>query len=316
MLHERNALAEDLPKGVGTDAALSGLRWPTNSQDAWAIVKTAERDDVRKRLQFRIGPAVRLGNEAAPTCDRRRFVALTTSGEPGALVTLHRAPPVGPDPATMQTLLGRLRGLRLGVLDLPMLDGEMDGAWWVVERIAVESSAGDLVDRGRLSVLHAGFAIRDLARAVMAMHRAKLTHGAITLETIRITATGATLGGFCFPGDGSVRVDLEALSRVAWAMLSGERDAVPGGRLSELRRGVPRALDLLADQLQVGISSGRPISAAAILGALDAMPGRRVDRSAEILAVGPPRARPVSPVTWAVAAGAIVLMIALLAIQG
>jgi hypothetical protein len=242
-------------------------------------------------------------------------VALRAPGEAGALVTLHRAPPIGPDPAAMQELLGRLRALRQPAIELPVVDGEMDGAWWVVERITVESTAGELVDRGRLSVLHAGLAIRDLSRAVMAIHRAGMTHGAISLETTSITATGARIGGFAFPGHGSVRVDLEALNRVAWTMLSGEREAVAGCRLSEIRRGVPRGLDLLGDQLLTGIANGRPLTAAAILGALDAMPVRRVDRSAEIPAIGAPRLRGSATVTWSVVAGAILLVVALLALQ-
>jgi len=273
-------------------------------------------DGWRKRLQLALWPLVALGEEFPPAGDQRRFAAVTREGEEAAVVTFHRAPPAGPEPAMMHAALGQLAALAHPVLSLPIADGEVDGRWWVVELNSPGASAGQRLRQGRLPLGEAVAAIRDLARAVVVMHRRGITHGAISLDSVRLTPTGASLGGFGVPSAGSARLDLDALARVAWALLSGETGEPTARPLSAMRRGVSRALDAFTEQLHDAIAAGRPWRAEAILESLDAIPVRRPARFDALAAVDSRLARPSPLVAWAIVAAAVLLVIALVATRG
>lgn len=277
---------------------------------------TMAGDGWRKRLQLALWPLVTLGDEVLPPGDQRRFAAVTREREEAAVVTFHRAPPAGPEPAMMHLALSELAALAHPGLALPIAEGEVDGRWWVVELESPALSATERLRRGRLPLGEAVAAIRDLARAVVAMHRHGITHGAISLDTVTLTPTGALLGGFGVPSAGSARLDLDALARVAWALLSGETGEPTARPLSAIRRGVSRALDAFGAQLHDAIVAGRPHRAEAMLESLDAIPVRRPGRYEAFAAFDSRMVRPSPIVAWAIVAAAVLLAIALVATRG
>ena len=231
------------------------------------------------------------------------------------LVTLHPAPPIGPEPRELLRRIDVLRQLGHATLVLPSACGELDGCAWVVE---LESELPDVRDRMAMApftLATAVAAIRDLTRAVAAMHRREITHGAIDLDAIRIDGDAVRLGGVGLSLGATRRDDLDALGLVAWGLLSGERRPTAGRRLSQLRRGVSPELDALAASLVAPNPADRPQRAEAILDALDAVPTPRRGPLASI--VDPmghdarPRAR--GALGWAVACVAIALLAILLA---
>ena len=269
-------------------------------------------DSLKPRLQLCLGVRAELGDEilGAPGC--RAFAGLTRADRRPVIVTLHSPPPAGPDPAALRDCVARLRGLEHGLLDLPLVDGDLDGRAWILDAVSSDPAAFDRLNSGPLPLAHGVSAIRDLARAVAASHRQGIVHGAINLDTVRITADGARLGGIGHSMGGSVRGDLDALGEVAWALLSGEV-LVPSSRpLSAIRRGVAPSLDALCLTLRAPDPRDRPQRAEAILDALDAVPTRRANPLASIVDVGLHDGRPRRAIAWLVVGAAVLLLLALL----
>lgn len=270
------------------------------------------RDTLRQRLQLSLGARAELGEEIDGGVDRRAFKATTRDAGIPVVVTLHRAPPDGPDPDAMQGRLGRLRGLEHGVLDLPLAAGSLDGHVWVMDMVPELPSACERLATGPLPLVQGVSAIRDLARAITAMHRCGITHGAIDLHVVRIGSTGLRLGGVGQTLGGTVRADLDALGEVAWALLSGELKPRPFRPLSTIRRGVAPSLDALCGALRAPDPRDRPQSAGAILDALDAVPTHRSNPLASIVDAGLHDGRPRRAMVWIVVGAAILLVLALL----
>jgi serine/threonine protein kinase len=181
----------------------------------------------------------------------------------------------------------------------------------------MEATSGDTLARerlhsGPLSLTHAVSATRDLARALAAVHRRQLVHGAIGLDSVRITSDGARLGGVGRSLEGSVRGDLDALGEVMWALFSGEVEGGSLQPLSKVRRGVTPTLDALFASMRAPDPRDRPQRAEAILSALDAVPTRRRNPLASIVDVGLHDARPRRAVVWLVVGAAVLLLAALL----
>ena len=267
---------------------------------------------VRQRLQLSLGDRAELGEESLVGADRRAFVASTRDGGIAVVVTLHQAPPGGPDPDAMQSRVSRLRELEHGVVDVPLAAGNLDGHAWVMEAVSLLPSARDRLAAGRVPLAEGVSAIRDLARALAALHRRGITHGAIDLQTVRIGSAGLRLGGVGQALGGSVRDDLDALGEVAWSLLSGEVERRSARPLSTIRRGVAPSLDALCAHLRAPDPRHRPQRAEAVLDALDAVPTRRSSPLESIVDVGVHDVRPPRGVAWLVVGAAILLLLALL----
>lgn len=232
------------------------------------------------------------------------------------IVTVHPAPPAGPHPDLIHEHVARVRELEHVLLELPIADGNLDGRAWVMEAVPPHLAALDRLHAGPLPLAHGVSAIRDLARALAATHRKGLTHGAISLETVRITPDGARLGGVGRSMSGSVRGDLDALGEVAWALLSGDVEAPALRPLSRVRRGIAPNLEALCLSMRAPDPRHRPQRAEAILDALDAVPTRRSNSLASIVDVGLHDVRPQRAVAWLVVGVAIFMLFALLQSRG
>ena len=180
---------------------------------------TSVGDAMRKRLQLNLGLLVELGDEVPSPAGGRAFAALQRGSGGQVIVVVHRAPPDGPSAAEMHQRIAHLRLVGHPLLDLPLDDGELDGHFWSIEPVLQLPDALDRLEDGRLPIPLAVSALRDLSRALAAIHRRGLTHGAINLRTAQIGETGGRLGGFAQTAGGSVRfTSCQAqCSRFRWA---------------------------------------------------------------------------------------------------
>lgn len=269
-------------------------------------------DALRQRLQLAIGLQATLGDEVASPVGGRAFAAILREGGHPVVVTVHRAPPDGPDAGALHRRLVSLIALAHPLLDLPLGDGEIDGHAWVIEPVSPLPAMSGRLASGALPLLLAVSVIRDIARTLVAMHRRGITHGFINSQTVRISESGARLGGLGLTAGGSERGDLDALGVVAWTLLSGEPVPSSARVLSKVRRGVPRSLDALCASFCARSPAERPQSAAAVLEALDAVPIRRTNPFTSIVDAGFHDGRQRRVMGWVIAGLAILLLFALL----
>lgn len=263
---------------------------------------------LHSRLQLSLGAVAELGDELAGVAGRRRFAAVAREGSHPVIVTLHLPPPAGPDAAALRRRLDGLRELGHGTLELPLACGELDGCAWVADAVPSVPAAADRLAAGPLPLAQAVSVIRDIARALAAMHRRGIFHGAIDLDVVGLGGRGARLGGLGLSLGGSPRDDLDALGRVAWALLNGERRPTSVRPLSQLRRGVSLELDALCASLVAADAADRPQRAEAILDALDAIPTPRRNSLTSVVDPGLHDARPRRGLGWLILGAAIVAL--------
>jgi hypothetical protein len=276
----------------------------------------ATLESLRRRLQVSLGAVAELGTELGGTTSRRSFAATSRENGRRVTVTVHAAPPMGPEPTAVARRIAQLRNLRHAALDLPIASGEVDGHAWVVDATPAVPVAADRLATGPLSLNHAVSAIRDLARALTAMHRCGIVHGAIDLTTVSVGPDGARLGGAALSNGGSLQGDLDDLGLVAWALVSGELHDPSSPSLSAIRRGVPRELDALCTVWLGDNPARRPRRAEAILEVLDAIPTRRLRAPGWIGDVVTQDGRPRPRAGWLLLGAGALVAIVLLALHG
>ncbi|HEY8061268.1 MAG TPA: hypothetical protein VID74_00650 [Gemmatimonadales bacterium] len=265
----------------------------------------------RPRLQLSLGAVAVLGDEIACVAGRRRFAAHERETQRRIIVTLHAPSPSSPALAALQRRLDVLRELGHATLDLPLACGEVDGCAWVAELAPTVPTLSDRLAGGPLPLNQAVSMIRDLTRALVAMHRRDMCHGALELDVIGLAGDGARLGGLGLSLGGVRREDLDALGCVAWTLLSGERRPKAVRPLSMLRRGVSLELDALCASLIAERPADRPQRAEAILDALDGIPTARRPL-ASIIDHGWHDARPRRGLGWLMFGAALVALAVLL----
>jgi hypothetical protein len=266
---------------------------------------------LRPRLQLSLGAVAELGDEIAGVAGRRRFAALERGTDRPVVVTLHAPSPAGPAVTALQRRLDGLRELGHASLALPLACGDLDGCAWVADLAPSVPTLSDRLAARPLPLNQAVSMIRDLARALAAMHRRDVCHGAIDLDTICIDGNGVRLGGVGLSLGGVRREDLDALGLVSWALLSGERRPTAVRPLSVLRRGVSPELDALCASLVAEHPGDRPQRAEAILDALDAIPTPRRPLGS-IIDQGWQDARPRRGLGWLMFGAALVALAVLL----
>jgi hypothetical protein len=270
---------------------------------------------LRARLQLSIGSIAELGEEMGGDSSQHRYSAAARDGGRPLIVTVHPPPPNGPDLGAMDLRLVRLRELGHRVLDLPVAWGDVDGRGWVADDLPSIPTAAERLARGPLALQEGVSVIRDVARALAAMHRREIAHGAISLEAIRI-GDGGTRVGHVGNGLGvSPRHDLDALGEVAWLLLSGQRGPSRPRPLSQLRRGVSPELENLCAMLLAADPVRRPQCAEAVLDALDSIPSRRAGPPGFIDRAERDARRPMH-VAWFIVGAAALLLLVLAALRG
>lgn len=229
-------------------------------------------DRLPLRLRLALGRVATVGDERPTTGGLRRFDArLPGTAEGGKAthqVVLGAPPPDGPAPASVERLVKAIQALQHPHLVGVMAVGEFEGRAWVVEaRLDAPTVAHRIQSRGMLSVREAIAALREIARALVALHRRGIVHGGIHPKMVHLVASGGAhlrTGS----GEGTTLDDLHALGVLGWVMLTG---APPSAVGASWRPGVPQELrDLLEGLVQR--DRARLLRAEEVLAALDAFP--------------------------------------------
>jgi hypothetical protein len=267
-------------------------------------------DALHQRLRLAVGARAELGEEI-PGVGCRAFRATLADGGP-AVAAVYRAPPEGPEPKAIGARVDAVRELAHGLIDVPLAAADLDGHTWVIEAASPLPTARERLGTGMPPLTQGVSAIRDLCRALVALHRRGIAHGSITLDTVRINSDGARLGGISRSLGGSVRSDLDALGDVTWALLTGETNGRSSRPLSKIRGGVAPGLEALCLAFAATDPRHRPQSASAVLEALDSVPTRRARPLSSIVDAGMNDGRPRRAVVWLVVGAAFLLLLALL----
>lgn len=225
-------------------------------------------DTLRPRLQLALGGAATLGDELPALRGRRRYAAESPLGARRLVATLHPLPPEGPRPEALQEKVDRLREIGHANIALPVAMGELDGRTWAVDgEDGLLTAEARLRERGALPVREAVQVIRDVARALAAMHRRGLSHGALGLDTVMLAPEGTLLTGLALHEGGGAVADLEALSQLSQALFHGGH-----GDSAAFRRRLPPEIAALLESMASGDPARRPQRAEAILAVLDTFP--------------------------------------------
>lgn len=225
-------------------------------------------DTVRPRLQLALGGDTIISDEQPALRGRRVYTA--HAPEHGRLlrVTLHPSPPEGPSPQVLREKLSRLTELNHASIDLPIAVGEIEGRAWVVEKETDGVTvAAWVAEHGPRPVREAVRVVRDVARALVAMHRRGLAHGALGLDTVWLTPEGTRITGLALSEGGIAGDDLDGLARIARTLFYGDR---PGS--VSTRRRLPPEIAALLESMGSDDPARRPHRAEAVLGVLDTFP--------------------------------------------
>lgn len=233
----------------------------------------------RAELQLAIGAAAVIGEELAPRGTLRCFAGRSPDAATGGPVTrvvlLHPLPPEGPVRGRMLERMAGIRTLRHGGLVAPLATGVLHDHTWVVEALPATLTLEDRVrDGGAVSVQEAVRVLRESARALSALHRGGMTHGALDAGAVECGATVA-LHRLGHADGGTMTDDLHALGRLGWLALIGRPWQV-GDRSPRARRdSVPTELDLIIAGLLDPDAASRTASAEVVLEQLDWFPDHR-----------------------------------------
>jgi hypothetical protein len=229
-------------------------------------------DGLPLRLRLALGRVATVGDERPATGGLRCFEARLPEAPPGSRAT-HQvvvgAPvPDGPSAASVVVLVRAMQGLQHPHLVGVVAAGEFEERAWVIEaRLEAPTVAHRIQSRGVLSVREAIATLREIARALVALHRRGIVHGGIHPTMVHLLPTGGAqlrTGS----GEGTAMDDLHALGALGWVMLTGARPPVTG---ASWRSGVPPEVRDLLEQL-VRRDRHRLLRAQEVLAALDAFP--------------------------------------------
>jgi hypothetical protein len=169
--------------------------------------------------------------------------------------------------------MASIRALQHPGLMAPLATGTVDAQAWVVEPAPSTATLAERLAGGTLCSVHDTVQLlRDGARALAALHRRGLYHGALDAAALTFDATGARLHALGRRTDGNVSDDLHALGVLAARAMHG--DPSPGAPHGRRRHDVPAPLGELLAALTNPERAQRPTSADAVLGALDWFPAQ------------------------------------------
>lgn len=235
-------------------------------------------DSLPLRLRVALGHVAEIDDEEAATGGRRVFLARGRQDDPSRPATrrviLHPAPPDGPTPDALHRRADQLLVLTHPTIAAPVATGVFEGRGWVVDPIPPGMPlATRLAERGTLSLREAVGVLRDVTRALTALHRRGLAHGHLTAATVLLESRGTVLAGLGLEASGLPADDLHALGLLAWEMLVGAPFRGSGERgLRAYRPSASPQLEALIVGLVEREGAPRPAKAAEVLAALDHFP--------------------------------------------
>jgi hypothetical protein len=160
----------------------------------------------------------------------------------------------------------------------PLATGEVEGRAWVVEPLPSATLADTVAERGGLTPAAVVELLRGTARALEALHRRGIAHGALSAAVIGWDGSAPLLHGLGRTVSADPQPDWQALGRIAGEALAG----ASAGSFPELAA--------VLDRLRHAGFDGPPVNGEAILRSLDRFPGAKAP-AAESLVDGRGRGR-------------------------
>lgn len=235
-------------------------------------------DSLPLRLRLAVASAAELGEEEAATGGRRVFLARARTDAPDAppsrRVVLHPLPPDGPTRDVLSRRADQLLVLTHPAIAAPIGTGEFEGRAWIIDPIPPGTPLLQrLAERGTLPLREAIAILREVTRALAALHRRDLAHGRLWAGTVMLDRRGTVLTAFGLVADGTPQDDLRALGALAWEMLVGlPPQAVGSWPLRTYRPSAPADLERLVAGLLSPDDVPRPGRAEDVLDVLDHFP--------------------------------------------
>lgn len=185
-------------------------------------------------------------------------------GGPSRLVVVHPGPPDGPTAGALLDRMASIRAAGHAGIAAPLATGEVDGQGWIIEPLTPPATVAQrLAVRGRLSTSETVGLLRDVARALAALHRCGVAHGALTLDGLAFEGRGIILHQLGRSTSTDCAGDWRALGTLLQEVIAQG----PSGR-HQLPQGV---VDLIARLTTAG-TTGPVLTANEILGVLDRFP--------------------------------------------
>ncbi|HET9065739.1 MAG TPA: hypothetical protein VFN22_07975 [Gemmatimonadales bacterium] len=183
---------------------------------------------------------------------------------PSRAVVVHPGPPHGPTAGALLDRMASIRAAGHTGIAAPLATGEVNGQGWIIEPLTPPATvAARLAVRGRLSTSETVGLLRDVARALAALHRCGVAHGALGLDGLAFEGRGIILHQL----GRSTSTDCAGDWRTLGTLLQEVMSHSPSGR-HHLPQGV---VDLIARMTTAGIT-GPALTANEILGFLDRFP--------------------------------------------
>lgn len=233
-------------------------------------------DAWQARFRLALGGAAEPSAELPSASGYRLFEARrpgeSSERSPTRFVVLHSADAESPRAGPLLDRMASIHALANSALAGPLAVGEWEGQAWVVEpRPEGSTLARRLEEVGTLRMAEMIRILRDLARAVAAMHRRGLVHAELNSAHVYLSPRGTTrLAGLGRATNGSSHDDLRALGRLAMAMTGGPPSG-EGATWAPAYR-LPAGLDRVIRGL---VHEAPPPDAEELLAALDHHPTRR-----------------------------------------
>lgn len=180
------------------------------------------------------------------------------------IVVIHLPPPDGPTAGALLDRMASIRAAGHTGVAAPLATGEVAGQAWVVEPIVpLTTVARRLADRGGLSTGETVHVLRGVARALVALHRRGVAHGALNASVIALVGQEVVLHHLGRTVSTATDDDWRALG----AMMQG---IVNGGRPT--RHQLPPALLALIARMASPDPASPVPGGSEVLGILDRFP--------------------------------------------
>lgn len=188
----------------------------------------------------------------------------SADGRPSRVVVVHRVPPDGPTAGALLDRMASIRAASHTGIAAPLATGEVNGQGWIVEPLTPSATmAQRLAMRGGLSTSETVGLLRDTARALAALHRRGVAHGALTLSGLALEGHGVILHRLGRTTSTDTDGDWRTLGTMMQQVITQSRSG---------RHQFPQAIiDLVARMTTAG-TTGPGLTANEILGVLDRFP--------------------------------------------
>lgn len=247
---------------------LNGARFRTaNHSSANPVAAMPQNSITIAELRLATGSAVELLAPLSSDDGVQLFAAKaidTPDGEPTRTVIVHPAAPEGPTAGALLDRMASIRAAGHPGLAAPLATGEVNGQGWIVEPNPPVDTLARRLTRGGMPTSEIVGLLRDVTRALLALHRRGVAHGALTPACLTRGGDGAVvlhqLGRTASTDANADWRSLGVLTQEIVRQSRAGRDQLPEGIVS------------LLDRMVASGAAGPGLTGNDILGVLDRFP--------------------------------------------